>query len=72
VLFFVCVQLLPYAEDLEGLSGDLFETFLEPYFDGEFKPVSLYTHHTYTVTRMHMHVSSIRSDSLCTTCIFQA
>lgn len=33
------VQVLPYADDLEGISGELFETFLEPYFDGEFKPL---------------------------------
>eukprot|EP00158_Paraphelidium_tribonemae_P000145 Partr_v1_DN18158_c0_g1_i1_m24368 putative 26S protease regulatory subunit len=33
------VQLLPYAEDVEGISGDLFETFVEPFFDGEFKPL---------------------------------
>jgi hypothetical protein len=51
----MCAQLLPYAEDLEGLSGDLFETFLEPYFDGEFKPVStcIHTYKQYLVCALH-------------------
>ncbi|CAM9576136.1 unnamed protein product [Chrysoparadoxa australica] len=33
------VHVLPYAEDLEGISGDIFETFLQPYFEEEFKPL---------------------------------
>jgi hypothetical protein len=59
VLSVVCAQLLPYAEDLEGLSGDLFETFLEPYFDGEFKPVSTYipaTSYTHSDSYAHAYI----------------
>lgn len=33
------VHVLPFADDVEGLSGDIFETFLQPYFSGEFKPL---------------------------------
>ncbi|CAN0179118.1 unnamed protein product, partial [Discosporangium mesarthrocarpum] len=33
------VHVLPYQEDLEGVTGETFETFLQPFFDGDFKPV---------------------------------
>ena len=40
VKYATVVQVLPYSEDLEGVSGEMFETFLQPFFEGEFKPVS--------------------------------
>lgn len=39
VKYATVVQVLPYAEDLEGVTGETFETFLEPFFSGDFKPV---------------------------------
>ena len=41
VKYATVVQVLPYAEDLEGVTGETFETFLEPFFSGDFKPVRL-------------------------------
>lgn len=40
VKYATVVHVLPYAEDLEGVTGETFETFLQPFFEGEFKPVS--------------------------------
>eukprot|EP00903_Cladosiphon_okamuranus_P010727 g10139.t1 len=39
VKYATVVQVLPYAEDLEGVTGETFETFLEPFFSGDFKPL---------------------------------
>ncbi|CAN0536683.1 unnamed protein product, partial [Ectocarpus sp. 8 AP-2014] len=39
VKYATVVHVLPYAEDLEGVTGETFETFLQPFFEGEFKPV---------------------------------
>ncbi|CAM9163821.1 unnamed protein product [Ascophyllum nodosum] len=39
VKYATVVQVLPYSEDLEGVSGEMFETFLQPFFEGEFKPL---------------------------------
>ena len=33
------VQVLPYADTLEGLTGNIFDTFLAPYFKQAFRPV---------------------------------
>ncbi|CAM9755684.1 unnamed protein product [Phaeothamnion confervicola] len=33
------VHVLPYAEDLEGISGDVYDTFIEPFFEEEYKPL---------------------------------
>lgn len=33
------VQILPYKDTVEGLSGDIFEIFLKPYFSGTFRPL---------------------------------
>jgi len=33
------VAVVPYAEDIEGLSGDLFETFIKPYFEENYRPL---------------------------------
>ncbi|KAG9394277.1 ATPase family associated with various cellular activities (AAA) [Carpediemonas membranifera] len=33
------VRIIPYADTLEGVTGDLFETFLGPYFREAFRPV---------------------------------
>lgn len=41
VKYATVVHVLPYAEDLEGVTGETFETFLQPFFEGEFKPVSV-------------------------------
>lgn len=43
VKYATVVHVLPYAEDLEGVTGETFETFLQPFFEGEFKPVSGWT-----------------------------
>lgn len=40
VKYATVVHVLPYAEDLEGVTGETFETFLQPFFEGGFKPVS--------------------------------
>lgn len=39
VKYATVVHVLPYAEDLEGVTGETFETFLQPFFEGEFKPL---------------------------------
>ncbi len=33
------VHVLPFKKDVEGISGELFETFLQPYFSDQFKPL---------------------------------
>lgn len=33
------VQILPYKDTIEGISGDIFEIFLKPYFAGNFRPL---------------------------------
>lgn len=50
VKYATVVHVLPFAEDLEGVTGETFETFLQPFFEGEFKPVG---HSTQTNTHWH-------------------
>lgn len=33
------VVVVPFADTIEGLKGDLFETFVEPYFKETYRPV---------------------------------
>lgn len=33
------VTILPFKEDVENVTGDLFETFLKPYFSNTFRPI---------------------------------
>uniref|UniRef100_A0A0A9ZFH5 Transitional endoplasmic reticulum ATPase n=1 Tax=Lygus hesperus TaxID=30085 RepID=A0A0A9ZFH5_LYGHE len=33
------VQILPYSDTLEGISGNLFETYLKPYFINSYRPL---------------------------------
>jgi len=33
------VTILPYADTIEGITGDLFEQFLQPYFSTTFRPI---------------------------------
>merc|ERR1711991_328812 len=35
------VQVLPFDDTLEGLTGDLFEVFVEPYFNEKYRPLKL-------------------------------
>uniref|UniRef100_A0A6U2ZA75 Vesicle-fusing ATPase n=1 Tax=Paramoeba aestuarina TaxID=180227 RepID=A0A6U2ZA75_9EUKA len=46
------IQILPFEDTIEGLDGDLFETFLKPYFAEAYRPVRIGD--TFTV-RAAMH-----------------
>ncbi len=35
------VQVLPFADTTEGISGDVYEMFVKPYFQGKFRPLRL-------------------------------
>ena len=35
------VQVLPFADNVEGLSGDLFDVFVKPYFVDQFRPLRM-------------------------------
>lgn len=52
VKYATVVHVLPYAEDLEGVTGETFETFLQPFFEGEFKPVSYLTSPAFTAVNV--------------------
>ena len=37
----VSIEVVPYKESIDGLSGDLLDVFVKPYFEGKFRPVKL-------------------------------
>ncbi len=39
ILYGTVVHVLPFKKDVEGISGDVFETFIQPYFSDQFKPL---------------------------------
>jgi len=41
VKFAKSVQVLPFADTIEGLTGDLFEVFVKPYFVDKYRPLRL-------------------------------
>lgn len=59
------VHVLPYAEDLEGVTGETFETFLQPFFEGEFKPVSLSVNQSVTQSIIQSVRQQVSQSSVC-------
>ena len=41
VKFAKTVQVLPFKDSVEGITGDVFEVFVKPYFAGKFRPLRL-------------------------------
>jgi transitional endoplasmic reticulum ATPase len=39
IKFAKTIQVLPFKDTIEGLTGDLFEVFVKPYFAGKFRPL---------------------------------
>jgi transitional endoplasmic reticulum ATPase len=35
------VQVLPFQDSVEGITGDMFEVFVKPYFEGKYRPLKL-------------------------------